>query len=75
MPPGRYIVYATETGPLGQTRFATAEVSVSGEHVDGLWLTLTSGASAGGQIAPAAERFSLGDSETRHITLPLRAAP
>ena len=31
-------------------RFATAEVSVSGERVDGVWLTLTSGASAGGQI-------------------------
>ena len=29
-------------------RFATAEVS--GERVDGVWLTLTSGASAGGQI-------------------------
>ena len=48
--PGRYIAYASETGEPGRTRFATAEVSVSGERVDGVWLTLTSGASARGQI-------------------------
>ena len=48
--PGRYIAYATETGAPGHTRFATAEVSVSGERVDGVWLTLTSGASARGRI-------------------------
>ena len=50
VPPGRYIAYATETGAPGHTRFATAEVSVSGERVDGVWLTLTSGASARGRI-------------------------
>lgn len=50
VPPGRYIAYASETGAPGRTRFATAEVSVTGERVDGLWLTLTSGASARGQI-------------------------
>ncbi len=55
VPPGRYIAYAVETGPPGRTRFATAAVSVSGEHVDGLWLTLSSGASARGQIAFDAE--------------------
>ena len=48
--PGRYIAYASETGPPGHTRFATADVLVSGERVDGVWLTLTSGASARGQI-------------------------
>ncbi len=48
--PGRYIAYAAETGAPGHTRFATAEVSVSGERVDGVWLPLTSGASARGQV-------------------------
>ena len=48
--PGRYIAYASETGPPGHTRFATADVLVSGERVDGVWLTLTAGASARGQI-------------------------
>ena len=50
VPPGRYIAYASETGAPGHTRFATAEVSVSGARVDGVWLTLTSGASARGRI-------------------------
>lgn len=50
VPPGRYVAYATETGTPGRTRFATAEVSVSGERVEGVWLTLTSGASARGRI-------------------------
>ncbi len=48
--PGRYIAYATETGAPGRTRFATAEVTVSGERTDGVWLALTSGASARGRI-------------------------
>ena len=50
VPPGRYIAYAAETGAPGHARFATAEVTVSGERVDGVWLTLTPGASARGRI-------------------------
>ena len=48
--PGRYIAFASESGPPGQTRFATAEVVVAGDDVDGVRLTMTTGASARGRI-------------------------
>lgn len=48
--PGRYVAYASETGAPGQTRFATAEVVVTGGDVDGVRLELGSGASARGRI-------------------------
>lgn len=53
--PGRYFAFATESGPPGQTRFATAEVVVAGDDVDGVRLTLTAGASARGRIVFDAE--------------------
>ena len=92
VPPGHYIAYASETGAPGRTRFATAEVSVTGERgafeISGLpasrylayaaqavprsaWTNLEYLAG----LAPAAEPFSLGDGETRHLSLPLRPAP
>ena len=48
--PGRYIAYAAETGAAGQTPFATSEVYVAGDDLEGLRLMVTPGASARGRI-------------------------
>lgn len=53
--PGRYVAFASESGSPGQTRFATAEVVVAGNDVDGVRLTMTTGASARGRIVFDAE--------------------
>ena len=53
--PGHYVAFATENGPPGQARFATAEVAVAGDDVDGVRLTLTEGAAARGRILFDAE--------------------